>query len=163
MEREERSFQPPARRDVGELRPPQLLGLSPDERDAALFNMVMQLHTCVEEGKHESRAHRRTLMRRTASTNKAVEALNGRQDAFDERLGKLMRAMGLEEPIAGEDRPKASLEVRSKATVTWKDIGKIAAAVFAAMSGAVLLYQIAAPTLSAAGTALHHQLMTVQP
>lgn len=96
---EERSFNPGPKR-MGEMRPPNLLGLTAEERDAALFAMVNQVHDCVEQG-HAAADRKRLALAREVRATKAA-------------LRKLSVAVGIEEPKPGETRPTANLQVQAK-------------------------------------------------
>jgi hypothetical protein len=96
---EERSFDPRPKR-MGEMKPPNLLGLSAEERDTALLDMINQVHDCVEQGHADADRKRVALARQVRATQKAVR--------------KLSVAVGIEEPKAGETRPTANLQVQAK-------------------------------------------------
>lgn len=141
MRAEERSFAP-APASMGELKAPNLFGLTPEERDAALFQMMLQVHGCVEEGIAKAAKENRAVSGKVDRTRKDVKALQDGQRV-------IMVALGIREPEEGEDRPEVRLTVNSRAHVTTRDIGRIVAAVLGGMGGLVLLLQICAPGVAA--------------
>lgn len=147
---EPRSFA--ERAPVGEMRPPELFGMTPDERDAALFAMIVQVHTCVEQGQAEAAKSRKALTGKVDRTRRDMKALQDGQ-----RL--IMVALGLADPAEGEDRPVANIQTKTKVRIGWWDIGRIVLSILGAIGGLIFVYQAVAVVFPT----FHHWMMSLSP
>jgi hypothetical protein len=99
--------------------------MTPDERDVALFDLVHQVHDCVDltNGKLEDLA-------------KDVGAIATSQAVDSGRIDKLAKLFGAEKVAPGEEKP------RSHAVATWgpvRAVGGVAAALLGAVAAAAAL------------------------
>jgi len=143
---------------VGEVTPIDPRGLTMDQKIDAVLLQGVQLHGCLEQHIAETRlAHltateaRQKLEGKVDDLADAVGALDTRQDITEGSVSALAKSLGAQ--LTG---PR---EVKVRAPVSWKDIGKIVLSVLGAIGGLIFIYQALAATFPA----FHHYVMSLSP
>ena len=139
---------------MGEIKRIDPTGMAPKQRDKALFDLMHQVHDCLETHIAETRlAHltaseaREKLAGKVEGISAAVGSLETRQSITEGSVSALAKALGAEVP-------KGAKPVAIDAPMRWKDVGKVVLGVVSAMGGIVLLLQILAPGVAATWEAI---------